>query len=217
MPVQPFKLDGLSNPEAAPRILSEEEKHDIAEMRRLEDEHRASEHIAKFKIEVMFTSVFSVTKPVPGVISFWESGSKLHGGGDTIIHFCPGKRLGKNDCDHYIPDPAHGYGFLVCPKCHNVWKGDRVHGQILYRLHVQQWAEVIEQHYRKLDMNCDIVIKYHRADIRGAMRARFVQDSLEVVRSNPKRLKRIYTLKALMQDMSAGASLYDRIYAFVRA
>lgn len=213
----PVPTPYTSNPEAAPRILSAEDKHDIAERRKLEDAARAAAEKAKFKIELMFTSQFSVIKPVQGVMSFFESGSQLHGGGDTIIHFCPGKMLGRSDCEHYIPDPAHGYGFLVCPKCNTLWKGKDVYGQVLARLTAQGWAEAICRYYMRLDMNCDIVIKYHRDDIRNAMKSRHIVDSLGSVRSAQKRLKRIYTLKNLVKDLSAGSSLYDRVLAFVRA
>jgi hypothetical protein len=217
MPPRPVPVPYTSNPELAPRILTEEDKHDIAERRKLEDAARAAEEKAKFKIELMFTSQFSIIKPVQGVMSFFESGSQLHGGGDTIIHFCPGKMLKRSDCEHYIPDPSHGYGFLVCPKCNTLWQGKDVYGQVFARLTAQKWAELICTYYHRLDMNCDVVIKYHREDIRNATRSRHIVDSLGSVRSAQKRLKRIYTLKSLIKDLSSGASLYDRILAFVRA
>lgn len=203
--------------EHSPVILTEEQKHNIAEGRKMADQVRRAEGKAKFKIELLFTASWSIIKPVPGIMSFWESGSQFHGGGDTIVHFCPGKRLKKSDCEHYIPDPAHGYGFLVCPKCTTVWNGKDVWGQVIGRHTAQQWAVLIEQYYRRLDMNCDIVIKYHKEDIRAASVGLLAGDKLEKVRSAPKRLKRIYLLEAIMKDTSAGPSLYDRILAFVRA
>jgi hypothetical protein len=215
MPVAPVLYS--DTPEATPRILTEEEKAALAQDQVIQDLKRAAAGVAKFKIELMFTAQFSIIKPVQGVVSFWESGSKLHGGGDTIIHFCPGKRLGKNQCEHYIPDPSHGYGFLVCPACNNLWNGDQVYGQVLARLTAQDWAKLLEKYYRKLDMNCDIVIKYQREDIRNAHRHRLQVDKLADVRSAPKRLRRIYTLQSLMADMAGGSSLYDRILSFVKA
>lgn len=214
----PSTPTALTNPEAAPRILSPEEKANIEEGRKEADAILAAEGKAKFKIELMFTEKWSIVKPVPGIVSFWETGARLHGGGDTIVHFCPGRKLKINDCEHYIPDPSHGYGFLVCPGCHKVWQGKDVFGQIIGRHTAKDWAVLIEKYYRKLDMNCDIVIKYHKTDIRRATKESLhVEDALRVVRSNAKRLKRIYTMKAIMEDVSAGSSLYDRILAFVRA
>jgi hypothetical protein len=215
MPVAPTPF--FANPEAARRILSEEERADITKMRELQDMLRKEAGKAKFKIELLFTRELSTREPCPGVISFWESGAKLHGGGDTILHFCPGKSLGRNDCEHYIPDPSNGYGILVCPRCHSVWDGKQVIGQYLARLPIQKWAEVICKYYRQLDMNCDVVVKYHKNDIRAAMRARHIQDSLGVLRAPAKRLKRIYTLGNLLRDTSAGSALYDRILAFLKA
>jgi hypothetical protein len=203
--------------EHTPRILTAEEKHNIAEGRKMADQVRSAEGKAKFKIELLFTASWSVIKPVPGIMSFWESGSQFHGGGDTIVHFCPGRRLKKNDCEHYIPDPSHGYGFLVCPACTKVWNGTEVWGQVIGRNTAQQWAELITTYYRRLDMNCDIVIKYHKEDIRAAAVGILAEDKLAKVRSAPKRLKRIYLLESIMRDTSAGSGLYDRILAFVRA
>jgi hypothetical protein len=191
------------NPEHAARILSAEEKENIAAGRREADAILAAEGKAKFKIELMFTEKWSIINPVPG-----------------IVHFCPGTKRGsrgKMGCDHYIPDPSHGYGFLVCPNCHNVWNGKDVYGQIIGRHTAVKWAELIERYYRKLDMNCDIVIKYHKTDIRRASAGVRAEETLHLARSSEKRLKRIYTLRSLMADMSAGSGLYDRILAFVRA
>lgn len=214
---KPVPLPYDHNPTAVTRILTEEERYDIESARRVEDIFRADQGKAKFKIELMFVKDFSIIKPVPGIISFWESGTQLHGGGDSIIHFCPGKKLGKNDCDHYIPDPNHGYGFLVCPSCGSTWTGDQVFGQVVGRHTAQKWAELICTYFHRLGMNCDVVIKYHKSDIRSANSARFAGDALQTVRSSPKRLKRIYTLASLMQDMAGGSSLYDRMLAFVKA
>lgn len=199
------------------KILTEEEKAKIDADREKDDIFRSDQGLAKFKIELMFTKEFSITKPVPGVISFWESGTKLHGGGDALIHFCPGKKLGTNECQSHIPDPAHGYGLLVCPACKTVWKGDQVYGQIIGRHTAQQWANLICTYFRRLEMRCDIVIKYHSSDIRNATVQRFNNDALQSVRSGQKRRKSIYTLASLLKDMSAGAELYDRVLAFVRS
>jgi len=217
MRAPPAPVPYTENPTAVARVLSPEERHDIQKDREKEDIFRAELGKAKFKIELLFTQEFSIIKPIPGALSFWESGSQLHGGGDAIIHFCPGKMKGKNNCEHYIPDPSHGYGFLVCPGCNSVWNGKDVFGQVFGRNTAKQWAELICTYYRKLDMNCDVVIKYHRSDIRNAARSKNAEDNLLTVRSGAKRLKRIYTMAALMQDTSAGSELYDRILAFVRA
>ena len=214
---KPIPVPYEENPTAVARILSEEERHDIKSKREAEDIFRAEQGKAKFKIELLFTKDFSIIKPVSGIMSFWESGSQLHGGGDAIIHFCPGKKLGKNNCDHYIPDPNHGYGFLVCQSCGENWKGEQVYGQIVGRHTAQQWAELVCTYYRRLQMNCDVVIKYHKGDIRSAARNLRSGESLIDVRSPQKRLKRIYTLASLMKDMAAGSTLEQRISAFVRA
>lgn len=197
--------------------MSREKKEDLETQRKAADERKANAGLAKFKIEILFNKDFSTIKPSAGIVSFWENANQLHGGGDTIVHFCPGKKLKKNDCDHYIPDPSHGYGFLICPKCHEVWNGDDVDGQVAARLTPQGWATLILGYYRRLDMQCDVVIKHHREDIRSASKAKFSQDTLASVRSSGKRRRRIYTMSAIIRDTSAGADLYKRFLAFVKA
>ena len=199
------------------QVMTPEKKESLAEQRKVADEKRDSAGLAKFKIEILFNKGFSVRKPSAGIVSFWENANKLHGGGDSIIHFCPGKKLKKNECEHYIPDPSHGYGFLVCPKCHEVWDGEQVDGQIAARLSPQGWAELIHRYYRRLDMRCDVVIKYHSEDIRNAARATNAGDALAKVRSSAKRIRRIYTMSAIIRDTSAGADLQKRFLAFVTA
>src|SRR5688572_4483809 len=161
MPVKPVDVPYEANPTAVTRILTEEERQEIEKKRQEDDVFRSDQGIAKFKIELLFTQEFSIVKPVPGIMSFWESGAHLHGGGDAIIHFCPGKLKGLSNCERYIPDPSHGYGFLVCPGCNSVWKGGDVYGQVIGRNTAKDWAALICLYYRKLDMNCDVVIKYH--------------------------------------------------------
>jgi hypothetical protein len=206
------------NPEEG-RALTPEDKETVEQQRAREDERKANAGIAKFKIEVLFNKGFSTIKPSAGIVSFWGNANQLHGGGDTIIHFCPGKRLGRSDCNHYIPDPSHGYGFLICPKCHEVWNGDDVDGQVAARLTTQKWAELIYNYYVRLDMMCDVVIKYHTTDIRNATTAsiRDGGEALASARSPKKRLRRIYTMSAIIRDTSAGADLYKRLLAFVSA
>jgi hypothetical protein len=204
----------VSNP-----FLSEEEKKAVLEKQAVLDELLDQHGLAKYKIEILFGKGFAPSKPSVGAVSFWESGSKFHGGGDTILHMCPGKAKQINDCDAFIPDPSHGYGFLVCPSCHTTWKGEDVWGQILARLTVQGWAELVLKYFMKLEMKADIVIKYHPDDLRNAAmkeqeKQRLGQD-LDRVRT--RRVARVYPLRNIIKDTSAGAELINRFTAFIRA
>lgn len=216
MPTTPIDYSELSvsNP-----FLSEEEKQAIADKQKALDALLDQEGLAKYKIELLFGKGFSPNKPSHGAVSFWESGSKFHGGGDTILHICPGRAKKINNCDAFIPDPSHGYGFLICPACHSTWKGDEVWGQLFARLTAQGWAELVLKYFLKLEMKADIVIKYHPEDLRNAamleQEKQRMSSELDKVRN--KRAARIYPLKNIIKDTSAGAELLNRFLAFIRA
>lgn len=211
----------LAIPDLAPSnpFMTEEEKRAVEAKKKALDKLLEEKNLAKYKIEILFAPGFSTVKPSAGMMSFWESGAKLHGGGDTILHLCPGKDLKKNDCTSFIPDASHGYGYLVCPSCGEVWNGDQVHGQIAFRLTMQNWAKVVLKYYLKLEMKADIYIKYHPKDIRNASQQEQAgQKKGEIllgVRSSRK--PRIYPLANIIKDTSAGADLETRFLAFLRA
>lgn len=197
----------------------------VAEKERIEQKKAAldkllEEHnLARYKIEILFGKGFSTVKPAHGGVSFWESGSKLHGGGDTIMHLCPGKDLKVNECESFIPDASHGYGFLVCPGCHRAWEGEQVAGQILARLTVQDWAKLVLKYFLKLEMKADIYVKYHPDDIRSAAAIEQAKQHMGdvLMGARKSRKPRIYPLKNIIKDTSAGASLESRFLAFLRA
>lgn len=214
MSVKPFVNElAVSNP-----FLSEEEKLAVLEKQDTLDKLLTQEGLAKYKIEILFGKGFAPSKPSPGAVSFWESGSKFHGGGDTILHMCPGKGKQMNDCEAFIPDPSHGYGFLVCPGCHTTWKGEDVWGQILARLTAQGWAELVLKYFMKLEMKADIVIKYHPDDLRNAAMLEQEKQRLgqDLNRVRTRRIAKIYPLRNIIRDTSAGAELLNRFLAFIR-
>jgi len=200
-------------------LLSPEDKEVFDAKKKALDALLDDKELAKYKIEIMFGKEFSPSKPSSGAVSFWESGSKFHGGGDTILHFCPGKRKGINDCEGMIPDASHGFGFLVCPHCHRTWNGDDVWGQLLARLDGRGWAALVLKYYRKLEMRADIVIKYHPDSLRAAafreQEKQRMGSDLSKVRA--KRAVAVYPLRNIIKDTSAGADLEGRFYAFIKA
>jgi hypothetical protein len=198
---------GSSNP-----FLTEEEKQILEQKKKAVDKLLSDQGLAKYKIELMLGKDWVPSKPSPGIMSFWESGKKFHGGGDTIMHICP-------KCEAFIPDEGHGYGQLICGSCGSVWEGEEVHGQIAARLDAKGWTQAILKYLYRLDMNADIRIKYHPTDIRSAaLREQESQRMGEDLgRARSKRAVRIYTMRAIIKDTSAGASLTSCILGFVRA
>jgi hypothetical protein len=128
------------------------------------------------------------------------------------MHICPG-------CDVFIKDSGHGYGYLICPQCHKLWKGEDVSGQIVARLDAIGWTKAIHKFMLRLDMNADIRIKYHPDDIRSAAQREQQQNrgGEDLDRARQRRAVRVYPLRNIIKDTSAGASLESRILAFVRS
>lgn len=200
-------------------FLSKEDKEIFDKKKKALDDLLSQKGLAKYKIDIMFGKGYTNNQPSAGAVSFWESGSKFHGGGDTIMHMCPGKSLRVNECEALIPDASHGYGFLVCPSCNRLWKGEQVHGQVMARLLPTGWAKLVLKYFMKMGMSADIRIKYHPEDIRAATQKELESskdgDVLDDVRV--KRHVRIYPLANIIKDTSAGADLESRFLAFIKA
>jgi len=220
MPIYPKEIKaGEDNPIEAAPILTMEDKEVIQNrIKVLEDELRAQQ-IAKYKIDLQLASGYSTLKPSAGILSFWESGSKFHGGGDAKMYICPGKERRVSECEAFIPDTGQGYGFGVCPKCQKLWKGEEMIGEVGYRLTSAKWADVLLHWYLRLDMHADLRIKYPPDDIRSiATREQGKQQHGELLQpTRMRRSVRIYPLRNIIKDTSAGADLYTRILAFVKA
>lgn len=217
MGATPVQFLDLDNP-LAQAGMTEAKARALADKEALADKVREEQGKAKYKIELMLSGDRSAMKPSAGVLTFWESGSKLHGGGDAVMHICPGKHLKRSDCEAFIPDSGHAMGFLVCPRCFTRWEGEQVHGQLLFRLSFKGWATVLHKYYMKLGGNADLVVKSVPLDLRGASaREQARQQGGELLgRVRGKRNTLVYPLAHIIKDTAAGAGLYERILAFVR-
>ena len=202
--------------EKAP-VLSDEDKHAVKERMLALDKLLAEQKKAKYKIELFLGSKRSTKNPTPGALSFWESGSMLHGGGDAKIYFCAGKEKGVNNCDKPIPFAFNGYGFLVCPACQKTWKGADVVGEVLGRHSMRQWAELIYKYYARLEHNCDIYVKHALDDIRTVAQEEQLRrrDGELLSKARNKRALVIYPLKNQIIDVAGGADLAQRFFVML--
>jgi hypothetical protein len=202
----------------APTLTAEEEETLKKRMVAM-DKLLAEKELAKYKIEIMFEFKRSARNPTFGIMSFWESGSKLHGGGDTRIYICAGKSTKKADCDAFIPDSSAGYGHLVCPNCKNVWKGDDVTGEIGARLTMQNWAVLLHKYFMKLEGNCDIYMKYPKHDIRAlaALEQAKQLGGEQLAKMRKEQQRCIYPLRNIIKDVSTGSDMLTKFYAFLKA
>lgn len=176
---------------------------------------------ARYKLEIMFGKQRSTASPTPGVLSFWASGAKLHGGGDDKLYLCPGSRLGKNHCQALLLDSYNNSMGIVCPACGNIWKHEDVIGELFFNLPMRKWAEVIYRYYRLCEYNADIYLKHAREDIRSVSLAQTDkatwQGTKALANTRARRAKHIYPLRHIITDTSAGADLLSRFYAFLVA
>lgn len=207
---------------AAPDLLSPEEAEALEERKQALDKLLAAEDLAKYKLEVMFSHRHTARAPTPGTVTWWESGTKLHGGGDAKMYLCdnsdPSVAPG---CKRFIPDVSLGLSRIVCPHCRRLWKPEHLVGEIFYRLPLEKWADVLLDWYTRLEMRTDIRIKYGRMSIRDAQTVEAERklrgELLDKARSFDQRSVYIYSLKNIIKDTSAGADLRGRILAFLRA
>jgi hypothetical protein len=201
--------------------VSKEEMAVVQEKIEALDKLLGDKKLAKYKLEVMFGEGRSMHKPFGGTVTWWESGSKLHGGGDNKLYVCPGKERANNGCEALLPDTTTGLNLILCPKCQSLWKAEEVWGEVFYRLPIQTWADVLLSWFLKLGLNADIRIKYARDDIRGAafkeQEKKMQGELLTKARSFDRRSTSIYSLANIIKDTSAGAGLHSRILAFLKA
>lgn len=212
MPVRPVDANAPTLDNLA---LSEEEKAAVQARISVLDKLLSDDKKARFKIEILFTDKRALTGPVLGMLTLWESGNQLHGGGDTKTYICPTRLLGRGTCEAIITDGT-GIGHLVCPGCGTAWKGEEVIGEILGRFSMARWADLVLYYYVKLGHNADIVIKFPHMDLRNSHQAdRGAGEVLTEARRS--RQHYIYTLKNIIKDTSAGADLHKRFLAFLTA
>lgn len=199
-------------------VLGEEELHALKGRMMAMDKLLAEAQKAKYKIELMFGSKYATNQPYPGALSLWESGSKLHGGGDTKVYECPGRTLKVNDCIGLIPDASQGYGYLMCPDCKTVWQGMQVGGERLARLTTQGWSTLLYRFFVRLGHNADVYVKRPRRDIRVAASAEQAKTiGGELLAKIRKREVFIYPLKNIIKDVNAGADPVKRFKALLSA
>ena len=227
-PVEETKLPPLSKEE------EEAVKVRVAEMRKLLASNMSK---AKYKIEIRLMSKRSTWKPVPGFVSFWKSGNRLHGGGDEKVYICPGMKISKKSgdvipCENLLSDDERTMkkltlaedvpGDIVCPECGKVWMMEQLIGEKFFNLTPQNWGTAMVRMFVMCGHDSDIVLKYSPDDIRSVAfqeqeRQRGGELLTKVRDARKKRGAAIYRMANIFKDTSGGASLYSRFHAFITA
>lgn len=177
--------------------------------------------VATYKLELVFGARRSTADLTPGALTFWASGARFHGGGDDKLYLCPGKRSKRNDCEALLKDEYNSGSGIVCPTCGNIWKNEDVVGELLFKLPMRKWAEVLYTYFRLCNYDCDLYLKHVRNDIREVSLAQVAkqtwQGTQRLDRARSTRVRIIYPLRNIIKDTSGGADLLARFYAFLMA
>lgn len=167
---------------------------------------------AKYKIELTYGPQRTLQGPNRIAIQIWESGKRFHGGGDELMFFCKDAREGHEEgCwTPMSPDNIKG-GIAFCNKCNMAINAEYLTNSKIGYATSRTIADSVAKLFRQLDFNADIYIKYHKTDMR--YKAMLKDKGPEIA----KRLKgmHIYPLKNILKETSNGASLEQRIFAFI--
>jgi len=202
-----------------------------------EDAQQREAEKAKYKIEIHFSKHRSPNRTVesPSMLLIWESGKKYHGGGDQKMYWC-----GYDDCGKPFSCDNFAYMHVVCPKCHkemfldpkareahaqdmmdrrldprSLGKVRDVVGEKLFNVVPADLAAILEKTWRELDGDADIYIKFSPHDIRYHKDANPIAVAEQLRRHRVARRPLMYSLKNIIKDLHAGATLHARFLALI--
>jgi hypothetical protein len=187
----------------------------LEEKKKAIDKFFADRIDAKYKLEVQFGQARSSWKPFPGFISFYLSGTKLHGGGDEKLYLCPDRE----QCQGIIYPTERLGATVMCRACEMMWDENKLIGELAFNLTAPDWATAIHKLFVRFEHKADIYLKYHPEDIRykTVMEMARNRGGEAINEARAARGLHIYPLQNIIKDTSAGAQLYDRFLAFIRA
>ena len=194
---------------------------------------------AKYKIEIHFGPDRSSVhhKLMAALVTIWESGKRLHGGGDEKMYWC-----GYDDCGKPFSTDYFGYMHAVCPKCQRELHLDPfskqehldylerenlpvngmdklpiVVGEKLMKQTPPNIAGFLTKTFHDLDFDADIYLKFHPKDMRFDKKnfGHEIVDKLETART--RREPVIYPLARILKDTSSGGDLKHHILAMITA
>lgn len=212
--------------------MSLESKFQEALRKEQESAYLANKFKGKYKIQIWFKSDRSDKKPIAFSLSAWQSGKRLHGGGDEMMFLCrrhAGVRdllpseiafseshkitPGPRGCGLFIPGENSVNGRVVCPHCGANHDAEHVGDAVFFRLTVDNAVKVLVNWYRKLGGCADLYAKYTPLDPRTIMMSKAIDPRT----AREKKGLTIYPWKNILEDTSNGSSLESRFRAFILA
>lgn len=187
----------------------------------------------KYKIQIWFKSDRSTKKPIAFSLSAWQSGMRLHGGGDEMMFLCrrhagvrdllPSEMKFRNaenkvqptprGCGLFIPGQNSVNGRVMCPHCGANHDAEHIGDAVFFRLTVDKAVKVLVDWYKKLDSCADLYAKYTPLDPRTVMMGK----SLDARTAREKKGLTIYPWKNILEDTANGSTLESRFKAFIMA
>jgi hypothetical protein len=182
--------------------------------------------VAKYKLEITFgKNRTSRGLAFTGLMHYWLSGAKLHGGGDCTVWECP-------RCENIIHPHEEGKDVFkdkkgnavikdvrICSGCGGKWLLKDVVEFRHFKLTEQNWAHAILKGFRRLNLDADIYMTYHPEDIRYKTSLELARNrgGEEIAKAVSRAGLHIYPLKNIIIDTRNGAGLYDQIRRFINA
>jgi hypothetical protein len=192
---------------------------------------------AQYKIEVHFGKDRSTHAPCTGALLIWESGRRLHGGGDEKMYWC-----GWKDCGKPIKTENFAHMHVVCPSCQKesfldeVTKEQHIRymkkegrdprdieilpivvGERFFKMSPPNIASLLVKTFEELQRNADVYLKFHPLDIRYIGKDETTADINKLIKARERREPLIYPLRRIIKDVTAGADLHARFLAMITA
>jgi len=180
--------------------------------------------LARYKIQINFGTGRTLRGPNTGVMTFWMNGSRLHGGGDELVHICKEVDHGSEQEEFVVGKPRDGAGcgsiiepsfvragVAFCSNCQRMIAAHRLTQQIYFRSASRDIAAELVKRFRQFHNSSDIVLKYAEDDIRYMTVVRL----LGVDQARKSRGMLVYPLAKIIRDTSTGASLENRFFAML--
>jgi hypothetical protein len=194
---------------------------------------------AKYKIEIYFGTdrTANPSKLMAGAVLIWESGRRLHGGGDEKMYWC-----GYTDCGRPLSSDNFAYMHAICPTCKremfldpqarqrhlDVLKEENrssegidripyVVGERFFKLPPGKVADLLVKTFDSLGRNADVYFKYHPLDMRWDPKHETTKDLNNLEEARRAMVPGIYTLKRIIEDAANGSDLRMRFLAMITA
>lgn len=183
--------------------IKDDEVHDLG----------SKEISAKYKIEVYFGPKRTHNGPNIVKISFWESGRRLHGGGDDLMYMCRDVDDEKLGCGGIFTSDLVKGPVAICPFCKKAVYAEKCTRGLVGKKTTMDLAKELAKFWLQLESNADIYCKFDRDDVRYLA----IEKQMGSQKARELRGLSIYPLRNILADTANGADVVKRFYAFLTA